>query len=763
MSLVAGAVSIDLESSALKFLQAFDLASKKIDDFGNTSDKTSTKTGSSFLNLSNIISSAVGNTIANAFSMATSSATNFFKSQLDSVANLESTRMAFNGLIGDTKKAGEIMSQVVKEAAKTPFEIPELAESAKMLAAFGVEADDIIPSLMRVGDVAAGLDVPIKDMAYLVGTIQSQGKAMTADLNQFANRGVPIWIQLAKVTGKSEEALRKMAEKGQISSKLINKAFESMSGKGGAFFEMMKKKSNTYTGVMSTLNDTIGAVGRKLLGLTDNGEIVTGGVFEMLKNNLLSLTEFLTSPSGTTFITSISENIKKAIAFVGKLKEAFEVIFKLVTTGDIDFKKDGIFGQYEDGAVYGFFFSVHDILKKTYDIISKVDWKEFSDTMYRLAPLLIGLGVGFASFSIISSVTAGFTALTGALTLASGGAGLFAGAMVILASPIALIAVGIGLLVAAGLYLWHNWDFITQSIGEAWLLVVAVFNSTLKVVGDFFTKSFNQIKDTIFGVFKSIEAWLFVSFSKWVERSYFVIGFVLGSIANLFINIVKVMYTAFTFFGDGLTAFFLALPGIVYTVLWNIGRFFVEGFNWLFKVTGDFFNWIGNWFRQIPQMALNAITGAIIWFLELKNALLRINLWQVGQNIIDGLLGGLRSSWKNVTGWLNSAAKGFTDGFKNAMGIRSPSRVMAELGINVSQGLAVGLQANEPNLQKVALDSLAVSNAVQPIDQSVSNATTSQSSSIIFNISGVMPSQQDMDNFFKRAKQSAKNQGYQIA
>lgn len=80
--------------------------------------------------------------------------------------------------------------------------------------------------------------------------------------------------------------------------------------------------------------------------------------------------------------------------------------------------------------------------------------------------------------------------------------------------------------------------------------------------------------------------------------------------------------------------------------------------------------------------------GLVTYFQELPGRFL-----QFGRDIIMGLWQGLQDAWNEfsitdmVTGW----AGGIRDSFAGMLGIRSPSQVFQEFGMNIGQGLANGI------------------------------------------------------------------------
>lgn len=174
-------------------------------------------------------------------------------------ARQESMETAFETLVGSAEKARQTIADLRQFAAETPFEMPEILAASKQMIAFGEEAKNIVPTMRMLGDVSAGLSIPLGQLIYLFGTLKSQGRAFMVDLNQFAMRGIPIWKELEKVMGKSTSEIRLLVEKGQVGFPEVEKAFKSMTSEGGKFFGMTQKQSQTLEGLFSTMKDDFGA------------------------------------------------------------------------------------------------------------------------------------------------------------------------------------------------------------------------------------------------------------------------------------------------------------------------------------------------------------------------------------------------------------------------------------------------------------------------------------------------------------------------
>ncbi len=179
---------------------------------------------------------------------------------VNSAADFESTKVAFATLIGDAAKAEQTLAKLRQLGAETPFEFPELADAGRKLIAFGESADTVPETLRRIGDVSAGIQAPIGEIAEIYGKARVQGRLFAEDVNQLTGRGIPVIGELAKQFGISESGVRKLVESGQVGFPQIEKAFVDMTSKGGKFAGMMETQSKTTKGLFSTLKDSVNEV-----------------------------------------------------------------------------------------------------------------------------------------------------------------------------------------------------------------------------------------------------------------------------------------------------------------------------------------------------------------------------------------------------------------------------------------------------------------------------------------------------------------------
>lgn len=163
--------------------------------------------------------------------------------------------IALQTMLGSKSEADKMMAEVVELAAQTPFSLTELGQGAKRLLAFKEPTDRVGDSLRRLGDLAAGASVPVTDLIQAYGKVSAKGKMQAEELNQFAERGIPIISELAKVVGVADKEVYKMAEQGKIGFEELRAAIMNMTDEGGQFFNLMEKQSGSLTGQISNLGD----------------------------------------------------------------------------------------------------------------------------------------------------------------------------------------------------------------------------------------------------------------------------------------------------------------------------------------------------------------------------------------------------------------------------------------------------------------------------------------------------------------------------
>ena len=186
--------------------------------------------------------------------------------------------IAMETMLGSQEKADALMAQLTATAAKTPFGLSDIAQGAKQLLAYGTASEEVNETLVRLGNIASGLSIPLNDLVYLYGTTMTQGRLFTQDLRQFMGRGIPLADELAKQFGVTKDKVGDLVTEGKVGFPEVEKAIHAMTNEGGKFYNLMEKQSSSLTGQISNLEDAwdmmLNDIGTKTQGLA-SGAIQT--------------------------------------------------------------------------------------------------------------------------------------------------------------------------------------------------------------------------------------------------------------------------------------------------------------------------------------------------------------------------------------------------------------------------------------------------------------------------------------------------------
>lgn len=193
--------------------------------------------------------------------------------------------VAFTTLLQNKEKADALMAEMVDLAAKTPFDLKGVADGARQLLAYGFAAEDVTGTLTRLGNVAAGLGLPLERLTYLYGTTAVQGRLYARDMLQFTSSGIPVLQEMAKMYGKTTEEINEMVSAGKIGFEDVKKVIEGMTNEGGQFYNLMQEQSKTITGLISNLGDALDTmfndIGKSQEGIISN---VLQGTISLVEN-----------------------------------------------------------------------------------------------------------------------------------------------------------------------------------------------------------------------------------------------------------------------------------------------------------------------------------------------------------------------------------------------------------------------------------------------------------------------------------------------
>ena len=141
-----------------------------------------------------------------------------------SATQIETMQTSFVSLAGGAKQAGDLVNKLNKFTASTPFQLENVASAARQLIASGTGVGEVSTQLQFLGDIAATSGAPIEDLASIFAKVNAKGKVELENLNQLAERGIPIFTTLAEATGLPASEMGA----GAISVNEFNAALQNM-------------------------------------------------------------------------------------------------------------------------------------------------------------------------------------------------------------------------------------------------------------------------------------------------------------------------------------------------------------------------------------------------------------------------------------------------------------------------------------------------------------------------------------------------------
>jgi tape measure domain-containing protein len=232
---------------------------------------------------------------------------------LSVAAETETAMVGFETLLGSGQAAQAFMSDLSDFAARTPFEMAGLRNSASQMLAAGLEANRVIPIMETLGDATAAMGTGEEGIAQATRALNQmavKGKVTGEEMLQLAEAGIPAWDALASKLGVDVATAQEMVTKGQVGVNDIFAAIEEKAGPAlGRVTGMMETQSQTLSGMLATLKDTAAIeLGKAAAPLVDS-----------LKDALPQITTMI-GPLAGTLSTTFGALVPLILTVVGALQ-----------------------------------------------------------------------------------------------------------------------------------------------------------------------------------------------------------------------------------------------------------------------------------------------------------------------------------------------------------------------------------------------------------------------------------------------------------
>ena len=560
---------------------------------------------------------------------------------VEQVGAIEQQRIALSTLLKSPIRGEAALEWAIKFADITPFETVDVLNSMRRALVSGFSTTQVETLLTTLGDAAAGTGSKLQDLVLIFGQMRSAGRINAGDIMQLSERGIGAWGYIAQAMGKSVAETRKMAEQGLISSAAGIKAI--IEGLKRDFGGLMAVQSRSIFGLVSTLRSRFTSIAFRL----DRSRAL--GPFRAVLQNLVDLTDFSRPPGSRiaaqleSGIGGLFRSIFGPLATATEPRAAADRINAFVAGATVAVERLQRVWPSIRAAISEFVAGV----RAGFSVLATV-W----DAIRPIVTALGQLTGGFAQAGVAAGNTGGFVRLLGtiaALSLAIralnvatlGGLGALSRLILLAASPIISRVVLLGL----------------PQIGAAVQWVIAL------------------------GAAATRTAAAFVVASARIAASWLVamgpVGWVIGGVVAVGAA-VAALYARFGKFRDAVNSIWASISA---------------------TARGAFEAVVGL-FTSLPDRIIQAVRGAGPAFMSALRDIIRSapggDLLLRGLDAAGSVVRGAAQIGSSVGGALVGATK-------SALGIRSPSREFAYLGRMSALGLAAGLFAYSPIVERAGL------------------------------------------------------------
>lgn len=174
---------------------------------------------------------------------------------------LDEARTQLRALGYDGQTMQGIMNSALTSVKGTAFGLDAAATIAAQALASGIQpGQQLTASLTTVANTAALAKTDMGEMGSIFAKVWANGKVTTMEMNQLADRGVPIWQYLGKSFNVSNAELRKMIEAGEVTADMF------MNSLGPAVDGMATRMSGGFKGMAMNAFAALSRVGAMFAG-----------------------------------------------------------------------------------------------------------------------------------------------------------------------------------------------------------------------------------------------------------------------------------------------------------------------------------------------------------------------------------------------------------------------------------------------------------------------------------------------------------------
>lgn len=633
-------------------------------------------------------------------------------------------------LSGSTEKASQVVQGLTDAVNDTAYGLDAAATSTQKLATSGLDLDGSARMVKNLMDAVSfygdGTNETLENVVDAMAKMNSSGKISADQWQRLTDAGIPVLKIFEEKTGKSMAEVSDAFSKGKISAQDFDAILTDALENGTQSFPAVAGKAKEMAGSFATSFSNMSA--RIAIGVAN---VITAFNSFVQDSGLPSLQTMIADfgsviKNGLNWVADNMPAILNGIIdLVKKVGESMPNLTNAIRTV-VDYVQ-----QNAGGAVD----VIKEALKWLIDNIPAV-----TGVLDSLSPAIIAIGAAFATWKFLNTVKSvtGLlkTDFLNAIFNVSKAINLLSG------NQIMLIVSAIAALVAGFLYLWNTsedfrnfwiglWDTIKTAAGTVVDGVVTFFTETIPEAFNGFVEACQSVAESVAVFFTETIPQAISSFVQAVIQFFTVdlpysigygIGWIIGKIAEFGQNLMDFATTTVPQFIQSVIDWFMQLPGMIWSwllaVLSSIAQWGTDMISDGAEAASEFLTNIIKWFRQLPGQIqawlLTTIHNLGSWVTDMKNKAIDAGtkfkdglvdevkkipgrMLSLGGDIVDGIKNGIKNAWSGLTSWFGNLAHGLVDGFKDALGIGSPSKEFDKEARWVGPGVINGLKRTMPD------------------------------------------------------------------
>ena len=633
-------------------------------------------------------------------------------------------------LSGSTEKASQVVQGLTDAVSDTAYGLDAAATSTQKLATSGLDLDDSARMVKNLMDAVSfygdGTNETLENVVDAMAKMNSSGKISADQWQRLTDAGIPVLKIFAEKTGKSMAEVSDAFSKGKISAQDFDAILTDALENGTQSFPAVAGKAKEMAGSFATSFSNMSA--RIAIGVAN----VITAFNNFVQDSGLPSIQTMIADFGSVIkngLNWVADNmpaiLNGIIDLVKKVGESMPNLTNAIRTV-VDYVQ-----QNTGGAVD----VIKEALKWLIDNIPAV-----TGVLDSLSPAIIAIGAAFAAWKFLNTVKSVASLLKtdflNAIFNVSKAINLLSG------NPIMLIVSAIAALVAGFLYLWNTsedfrnfwiglWDTVKTAAGTVVDGVVTFFTETIPEAFNGFIGACQSVAESVAVFFTETIPQAISSFVQAVIQFFTVdlpynigygIGWIIGKIAEFGQNLIDFATTTVPQFIQSVIDWFMQMPGQIWSwllaVLSSIAQWGTDMISDGSEAASEFLTNVINWFRQLPGQIqtwlLTTIHNLGSWVTDMKNKALEAGtkfkdglvdevkkipgrMLSLGGDIVDGIKNGIKNAWSGLTSWFGNLAHGLVDGFKDALGIGSPSKEFDKEARWVGPGVINGLKRTMPD------------------------------------------------------------------